>query len=99
MEIFETAGFWVVSIAAKRHAADKTFCPLFVAVAHCTVPLGFASSMDRDMPQEFFHAHHLESLPKDSESTVCGMSPNTGDRSPCAPITLMTSIDDIRFYS
>ena len=61
MKIFETAGFCVVAIAAKRHAADQTFCPPFVA-AHCTSLLAFVLTTDRDMPQAFFQAHRLESI-------------------------------------
>jgi hypothetical protein len=78
MKVFETAGFCLVTIAAKRHAADPTccplfapvahcaadptFCPLFAPVAHCTVLLAFAFTMDRDMPQALFQAHCLESI-------------------------------------
>jgi hypothetical protein len=61
MKIFETAGFCLVAIAAKRHATDPTFCPLFAQVAFCTALLALFI-MDRDMPQALFQAHCLESI-------------------------------------
>ena len=78
MKVFETAGFCLVTIAGKRHAADPTFrplfatvahcaadptfCPIFAQVAHCTVLLAFVFLTDRDMPQALFQAHCLESI-------------------------------------
>jgi hypothetical protein len=61
MKIFETAGFCLVTIAAKCHAADPTFYQLF-EVAHCTILLAFVFTAHWDMPQALFEAYCLESI-------------------------------------